>query len=280
MSIRSVAAVSVVVASLVVGASDASAGHPWNTYHWSRASNPFNVPLGDNVDANWQQHLDKTSADWSAPEVAAQVNGDQATLDAQPYLGNKVIVTTVLAGTTDGRKCRASAGTTQVCNAKYGRNGWLGLAQIWLSNGHIYQGAAKVNDTYFSLSKYNTWAEKQHVMCQEVAHTFGLGHQSEDGSSQNSCMDYFSNTGANAADLRSTEPNWHDFEQLDLIYSGHVETGSAGGAAGQSSRSAAVWVTGANEDGTPHGASPARGRYYAQDLGGGRVLVTHVNWAR
>ena len=55
-------------------------------------------------------------------------------------------------------------------------------------------------------------------MCQEVAHTFGLDHQSTDGSSLNTCMDYFSNTGANAGSTLSTKPNQHDFDELNIIY--------------------------------------------------------------
>lgn len=267
------------VTTLVVGSIDVAASHPWGTYHWARTASPFTLQLGDNVDATWDSHLLKTSADWSTPAKAAKVNGTAAELDAQPYDGNKVISTTVVPGKTDGRKCRASPGTTQVCNAKYGANGWLGLAQIWLSSGHITQGTAKLNDTYFSTAKYNNPNERLHVMCQEVAHTFGLGHTSENGSSQNTCMDYFSNTGAFSEDARSTEPNWHDFEQLDLIYTPHND-GSSTVAGTGSARFTPVWVRGAREDGTPIGASPERGRYYAEDLGGGRVLITHVYWIR
>ena len=62
-------------------------------------------------------------------------------------------------------------------------------------------------------------------MCQEVAHTFGLDHQSTDGSSQNSCMDYVSSTGANAGSTLSTKPNAHDFDQLNTIYA-HLDSGT------------------------------------------------------
>lgn len=55
-------------------------------------------------------------------------------------------------------------------------------------------------------------------MCQEVAHSFGLDHQSTDGSSQNSCIEYFSNTGTNAGTSLRTKPNAHDFDQLNTIY--------------------------------------------------------------
>lgn len=54
-----------------------------------------------------------------------------------------------------------------------------------------------------------------------------LNHQSTDGSSQNSCMDYFSNTGANAASTASTKPNQHDFDELNTIYA-NLDTTSTG----------------------------------------------------
>ena len=60
-------------------------------------------------------------------------------------------------------------------------------------------------------------------MCQEIAHTFGLDHQSTDGSSLNTCMDYFSNTGSNAGSALSTRPNSHDFAELNLIYA-HLDS--------------------------------------------------------
>ena len=116
------------------------------------------------------------------------------------------------------------SGTTQVCNSTYGNNGWLGLASINITGGvHITQGSAKMNDTYFNTSTYNNDNEKRHVMCQEIAHTFGLDHQSTDGSSQNSCMDYFSNTGVNAVSTASTRPNKHDFDELNIIYA-HLDS--------------------------------------------------------
>lgn len=59
-------------------------------------------------------------------------------------------------------------------------------------------------------------------MCQEAAHTFGLDHQSNDVSSQNSCMDYFANIGTNAGSTLSTLPNQNGFDELNLIY-GHLD---------------------------------------------------------
>ncbi len=181
-----------------------SATHSWGGYHWARTANPFTLKIGDNLtSADWKSHLSATSTDWNT--------------------GNTPLVTAIIAGQAR-KRCSMVAGTTQVCNGTYGNNGWLGLASINITGGtHITQGTAKMNDTYFNTATYNNPNERKHVMCQEVAHTFGLHHQSEDGSSQNSCMDYFSNTGANATSTLSTKPNAHDFEQLNLIYA-HLDS--------------------------------------------------------
>lgn len=102
----------------------------------------------------------------------------------------------------------------RVCNDAYGQNGWLGLATIGLnSQGHIDRGTAKMNDSYASY--WTIPGEKRHVMCQEIGHVFGLGHTSEDGSTQNTCMDY-------SQSLTSQSPNAHDYQQLEAIYA-HVD---------------------------------------------------------
>ena len=84
-----------------------------------------------------------------------------------------------MAGTANPKTCKATAGRIEVCNSTYGKNGWLGIAQIWLSGGHISQGTVKLNDTYFKTAQYNTTAWRNLVSCQEVGHTFGLDHQDE-----------------------------------------------------------------------------------------------------
>src|SRR5262245_37753318 len=76
--------------------------------------------------------------------------------------------------------------------------------------------SSKQEVTWFEFSRTVLASEHQVIlsMCQEVAHTFGLDHQSTDGSSLDTCMDYFSNTGVNAGSTLSTKPNAHDFQEL------------------------------------------------------------------
>jgi len=234
----------------------ASANHSWNGYHWARTANPFTLKLGDNTSGLWTGMLGTASSDWSA---------------------STVFDTTIVAGSTKPRSCRPTSGRVEVCSASYGNTGWLGLAQIWITGGvHITQGIVKNNDYYFGTSTYtyNNTAEMQHVICQEVGHTFGLAHQDESGISLNTCMDYYHNTSS--TDTKSTHPNQHDYDELVTIYS-HLDNTSTVGAA--RANAAPFGTPGSDENGTPRGASRERGSWYAQDLGNGDFLLTHVYWA-
>ncbi|MSV34358.1 MAG: hypothetical protein EXQ47_01995 [Bryobacterales bacterium] len=162
-----------------------SASHSWAGFHWARTANPFTLKLGKNLSVGWQTYLANASLDWNS----------------QPAGTTTPVLTAIVAGSTNPRRCAAIAGTTQVCDSTYGNNGWLGLATIYITGGvHITRGTAKMNNTYFNTDAYNNANERQHVMCQEIAHTFGLDHQSVDGTSQNTCMDY-------STSPESTQPN-------------------------------------------------------------------------
>jgi hypothetical protein len=253
---RTLVFTAVALAAVTFGAV-AYANHAWSNYHWARTSNPFTLKLGDNLTASdWKTHLRTASSDWNA--------------------GRTPVQTTVVAGQST-KRCAMVAGTTQVCNGKYGFNGWLGLATINISGSHITQGSAKMNDSYFSSSTYNNPNEKLHVMCQEVAHTFGLGHQSETGASLDTCMDYFSNTGANATSTLSTKPNQHDFDMLNQIYS-HLDStttlAASTAAAGQSEVTDDPNSWGALVSQTANG----RGSVYERYNSDGTKTVTHVYW--
>jgi hypothetical protein len=240
-----------VAAVAVVSAVPASASHSWNGYHWARTSNPFTIKLGDNVSGAWDSMLVTASSDWSKSTV----------LDTQ-----------IVAGGTRPKSCRPTSGRVEVCNANYGNTGWLGVAQIWITGGtHITQGTVKNNDYYFGSSsyQYNNTAEMQHVICQEIGHTFGLDHQDESGISLNTCMDYYHNTSA--SDTKSTHPNQHDYDELATIYQ-HKDSFSTVGAAN----------AGFLPDAVPSFAPATRlnDSTYVDDLGGGRKLVTYVIWTR
>jgi hypothetical protein len=249
-----------VVTLLLVVPMAVFATHSWGGYHWARTANPFTLKLGDNLSADWKANLAQTSSDWNS--------------------GNTPVVTAIVAGQSN-RQCKMVAGTTQVCNGSYGRNGWLGLASINITGGtHITQGSAKMNDTYFNTSTYNNPNEREHVMCQEVAHTFGLDHQSEDGSSQNSCMDYFSNTGANAGSTLSTKPNQHDFDELNIIYA-HLDTTTT--VAAMTAMSPSKANVDVSNDPSSWGmlisqSKNGRSSTYERGNSDGSKTVTHVYW--
>lgn len=244
------------------------ASHTWGGYHWARTTPQFTLKLGNNLTAaDWNAYLAQSSSDWNS--------------------GNSAVLTAIVAGTAN-KRCSMVAGTTQVCNGKYGNNGWLGLASINITGGtHITQGSAKMNDTYFSTATYNNPNEKLHVMCQEVAHTFGLDHQSTDGSSQNSCMDYFSNTGANAGSTLSTKPNAHDFQELNIIY-GHLDSTTtvaaiAAAAAANAARGNNGVDVDLSDDPNSWGymvsqSASGRSSVYERYNNDGSKTVTHVFW--
>jgi hypothetical protein len=165
-------------------------------------------------------------------------------------------------------------------------NGVLGTHRV--SGGtHITQGTVKNNDYYFGSStyQYNNTAEMQHVICQEIGHTFGLDHQSIDGSSLNTCMDYYHNTSS--SDTRSTSPNAGDYDELLCIYDpasagktlshgGHTCTGT-----GHLDSSTTVGATaGRLPDAVPSfaPASQVAPSVYVDDLPNGDKLVTWVIW--
>jgi hypothetical protein len=168
------------------------------------------------------------------------------------------------------------SGTAQVCNALYGNNGWLGLAQIWAgSDSHITQATVKLNDTYFNTATYNTVAWRSLVMCQEVGHTFGLDHQDEDSNNPplGSCMDYSSDPTPNQ------HPNAHDYEELEIIY-GHLDTTTTVGQ----TVAQAVFGPGRLDVPTEWGGLVGRSRdgrieRYRRNLGDGQTVSTVVIWA-
>lgn len=256
-------AVSGLAAVLAMLPGIAGATHSWGGYHWAHTTPQFTLKLGDNMTtSSWKSYLANASSDWNSPDLFG------ATFTP--------LLTAIAAGQSN-RNCSMVRGTTQVCNGKYGSNGWLGLATINITGGtHITQGSAKMNDTYFNTATYNNPNEKRHVVCQEIAHTFGLDHQSVNGSSQDTCMDYFSNTGANATSTLSTRPNTHDFEELNIIYA-HLDSTTTLAA---STASSAADIT---DDPSSWGqlvrqSGNGRSSVYERHNADGSVTLIHVYW--
>lgn len=259
-------AVAAVLLSVGAFASIAYASHSWGGYHWARTANPLALKLGDNLSSGWDPHLTAASGDWN---LSSTLN------------------TTIVLGQTNPKNCRAVSGRVEICDSKYGYNGWLGVASIWINGDHIMKGTVKLNDTYFNTVKYNTAAWRQFVMCQEIGHTFGLDHQDEIFNNLNlgTCMDYTNDptgtAGSNGA-LNNEHPNQHDYDELGIIYahldiftSAFSKTSSASARAGDD-----IDTSDAKEWGkVVRKSANGRGSLYERDLGKGQKLFTFVIWA-
>ena len=249
------AAAGLVAAGTAV-AGPAEANHAWGNYHWGRTAAALVLSVGDNVGSGWDTYLDVAIGDW-----------DQSTaLD----------MTEVRGLMTNPKTCKGTAGRVEVCNAAYGFNQWLGIAQIRASGSHITQGVVKMNDSYFNTTTYNKPAWRQSVMCQEIGHTLGLHHNDEDfGTINGTCMDY-----ANVPDANQ-HPNVHDYEMLASIYT-HTHASStatsaastgAGGAGAGFGNHVAEWGKALRHDG---GGRPS---LFVRELGNDERVFTFVTWA-
>jgi hypothetical protein len=251
IKLLAIAATAALVTVLTPGTS--AADHSWGSYHWARTSNPFTLQLGDNVSSVWDASLAVASSDWSR---------------------STVLDTTVVAGSTRPRNCKAAAGRVEVCNATYGSNGWLGIASISITGGtHITSGTVKLNDTYFNTPTYNTAEWRNLVTCQEIGHTFGLDHQDENFTNANlgTCMDYTNVPGTNQ------HPNQHDYDQLVTIYS-HLDSSTTVGATAPAGKA----QVGNDASSWGHQVQGSRGAghsTYIRDFGHGNLVITFVTWA-
>jgi hypothetical protein len=120
-----------------------------------------------------------------------------------------------------------------------------------------------MNDAYLGSGAYHATA-RQHVMCQEIGHDFGLGHQDESGADLNTCMDY-------SSALDNPHPNQHDYEQLEAIYGSHLD-GSTTIAAGLAADERAKPVRVERSDRLSTST-------ITEEFGDGTRRITHVTWA-
>ena len=239
--------------------------HQWRNYAWNEK--PLQLELDDNLGSGWHSHLTSASDDWS--------------------IYPNVLYTTVRSGTAAPANCNPQLGTVQVCDYTYGDNGWLGLAQIWVTMGkYIVEGVTKLNDTYFDTPFYGTAAWRQLVVCQEVGHTFGLDHQDENFNNLNlgTCMDYTSDPdGTINGQPDNTQPNAHDYEQLQIMYSGGGDSGGGGGSCNPHSPHCNA-ASAPSDSGYVHAewgrlvSGHGGVETYEKDLAHGIKMITHVTW--
>lgn len=259
--------------ALFLVAGTVSADHAWGKYHWDISTDESiasPLELGDNVDSIWDSSLVGASTDWNLSVLKNQIAAGESNTNCDP-----------------------TSGRVEICNGEYGNNGWLGIASIWATRGksnHIVQGVVKVNDTYFNTPQYNTSAWRNLVMCQEVGHTFGLGHQDENFSNTNlgTCMDYTDDPdGTIYSQLDNQHPNLHDYEMMTEMYahlnSTDVETKpSKGNGKGKKLgngqnidlNNPSSWGRAVKQD------AQGKNSLFERELGNGLVLITHVTWIK
>ncbi len=236
------------------------ADHAWGAYHWARSSNPLTLKLGDNLTAKWDAHLALSSTDWSLSSV----------LDTSVVPG----LTNSTKGKNTPKNCIPTAGRVEVCNSKYGSNGWLGIASVWASGSHITQGTVKMNDTYFDTAKYNTAAWRNLVLCQEIGHTFGLDHQDENFSNAalGTCMDYTNDPTPNQ------HPNAHDYLMLETIYA-HLDIATTLPSTVTSGKSEVNHEDPGSWGKVVRTSQGGRASLHERNLGNGNKIFTFVVWA-
>jgi hypothetical protein len=266
--------VALAAGTAVLALTPASANHSWGGYHWA-TTGELTVTVVRSITPQWTASVNGAVSDWEKSRKVSLTVADGASTDLER------------------KRCQPIAGKIRVCNAAYGQRPWIGLATIWLSNGHISQGVTQLNDSYFNMAFYNTSAWRSLVACQEIAHDFGLDHQDETFNNYNlgTCMDY---TNAPAGGVyngfdygpSNEHPNAHDFDQLATIYNhndGYTSASFSTFVPRQAAQSA-LSTEPAGDNPSDWGRAirrDAQGRpnVFVKDLGRGQQKVTHVFWA-
>ena len=177
--------------ALLVGATIASADHSWNGYHWP--------------DGNLSPTVVNESAPTDVFDVPAAVQEWAA------------LATPIQPGMASG-----STGDVEVVMKRMNAR-WLGVARIWVGDAdHIQRGRVELNQLYLNSLTLDEW---DHVLCQELGHIWGLGHN-PDGATGGTLDDTCMNGAEHLGDY--TSPNSHDTDQLNLIYN-HTDVSDGGG---------------------------------------------------
>lgn len=252
--------------SAVALAAPVVANHSWSNYHWERTANEISPPVVDFTTGEWRtsNRVEQAVNDWNQSDY---INSSYS------------------RGSGSNTACPIVAGEIHVCNDTYGDTGWVGIASISATRGrttHIIGGVSKMNDTYYALPDYDNDVWRQLVMCQEIGHDYGLGHQNENFSTNvtDSCMEYQGEPNS----LDKT-PDQHDYDQLASIYAhshGGGDDGGTGGPGGGKGGGKPKKFDVGNTPadwGTPIGRD-AQGRpnLYKRSMASFDV-ITHVTWA-
>lgn len=229
-----------------------AAGSGFNGARWDTNGRGLDLQLGDELSGDWDNYLRGASKQWSKSKV----------------------VDTKVANSAGG--CQMTRGRVEVCNGRYPRENWLGLAIADLDgNRTIFQATVIMNDFYFDQPNFDRADAKRHTMCHEVGHSLGLDHRTNKG-----CMNDREVFGR-AYD----SPSKADYERLEDLY-------------GRRGRSAATSNTDADRAATADTATPpiaittdlidaavakvkARGGTddtVVEDLGGGKTRIIHVTF--
>lgn len=211
----------------------------WNGYRWARTG-VLNIPTVNRTSSIWSDYFAPALTGWSA---ASQIN---------------------LVGSTGSYNptCGAVYATIQVCSGSYGSNGWLGYANVWTSGGFIVKATVRLNDSYFGSAKYNNFAWRSSVFCQELGHTLGLAHNNTNRSDANtgSCMDYSNDPdGGGAYGASNLAPGSVDFTGLNIIYANLDKTQLAGTILKMSGEG--LFLSGWHDDDHASGAVPEPGTW-------------------
>lgn len=173
---------------LVLGTGFILANHPWIcsgtiAYHWGSRTVGYVSPIEERAGG---QPIGRNAQDY-----VNAFNGAVAVWD------NPNTVIDLVSGTS-----------LRLYWDTYGRNGWLGLATIYVNNCVISRATSKLNDSYLRNTDRYSQTNVNHVACQEVGHTFGLDHNRTE---TDTCMNDTILTAGNKI-------NQHDKDQLATIY--------------------------------------------------------------
>ncbi len=248
---------------VLVAAVPVFAGHAWSTYHWNRTGAQITPPIHNNLSGKWPAYFPRAVDDWNASVYIASPYGS------------------AYGPISSAKRCTSATGKIEVCNTTYGQNGWLGLAGISLSGGHIVKGYTKLNDTYYNMPQYDTPAWRAMVICQEIGHDFGLDHQDEGQTNPNlgSCMDYTNNPDGPPS---NRYPNAHDYAQLESMYShlGALLPFDSMVSDATRPRTVVEYMNKADQWGTPvEFDDQGRPTLFVLETGPDEAELTHVFWA-